>query len=144
MTVRCLVLTLFVMLVSQILSYPLYASQRDNNKADLDQLRIHIQALQDNLASKEAAKTEAADALKESESAISHANRRLANLIRERQEANTSLNQLNARSKQIKVNIEKTRQQLGNLLYQQYLNGSKDYLQPLLNQQDPNEIARDL
>lgn len=139
-----LVLALLFVLTAHMLSYPLYASQRDDNQADLDQLRIHIQALQDNLTSKEVAKTEAADTLKESESAISHTNRRLANLIREKQEANISLNQLNARSKQIKVNIEKTRQQLGNLLYQQYLNGSKDYLQPLLNQQDPNQIARDL
>ena len=141
---NCLALTLLFVLAAYLPSYPLYASQRNTNQADLDQLRIHIQALQDNLTSKEAAKTEAADTLKESESAISHTNRRLANLIREKQEANTSLNQLNARSKQIKVNIEKTRQQLGNLLYQQYLNGSKDYLQPLLNQQDPNQIARDL
>lgn len=140
----CLALALLFVLAAYLPSYPPYASQRNTNQADLDQLRIHIQALQDNLTSKEAAKTEAADTLKESESAISHTNRRLANLIREKQEANTSLNQLNARSKQIKVNIEKTRQQLGNLLYQQYLNGSKDYLQPLLNQQDPNQIARDL
>ncbi|MDH5553149.1 MAG: peptidoglycan DD-metalloendopeptidase family protein [Nitrosomonas sp.] len=135
---------LLLILAAQILLHPLYASQRNSSKADLDQLRSHIQALQDNLASKEAAKTEAADALRESESAISHTNRRLAKLIREKNEANTSLNQLNARSKQITINIEKTRQQLGNLLYQQYLNGSKDYLQPLLNQQDPNQIARDL
>jgi len=138
------VLMLLLILAAQILLHPLYASQRNSSKADLDQLRSHIQALQDNLASKEAAKTEAADALRESESAISHTNRRLAKLIREKNEANTSLNQLNARSKQITINIEKTRQQLGNLLYQQYLNGSKDYLQPLLNQQDPNQIARDL
>lgn len=135
---------LLFVLAAQTLSYPLYASQRDGSKAGLDHLRSHIQALQDNLTSKEAAKTEAADTLRESESAISHTNRRLANLIREKQEANTSLNQLNARSKQIMVNIEKTRKQLSNLLYQQYLNGSKDYLQPLLNQQDPNQIARDL
>ncbi len=142
--VSCLALMLLFILAAQMLSYPIYATQRNGDKVELDQLRSHIQALQDNLASKEAAKTEAADTLRESESAISHTNRRLANLIRKKQEANTSLNQLKARSKQIKINIEETRQQLGNLLYQQYLNGSKDYLQPLLNQQDPNQIARDL
>ncbi len=142
--VGCFIWILLFVLVAQTLSHPLYASQKDHSKAELDQLRAHIQALQDNLASKEAAKTEAADTLRESESAISHTNRRLANLIREKQEANTSLDQLNARSKQIMVNIEKTRKQLSNLLYQQYLHGSKGYLQPLLNQQDPNQIARDL
>lgn len=128
-----------------ILSYPLHASKKSNVEAtNLNQLRDHILALQENLTSKEAARTEAADTLKESESAISHTNRKLANLMRKKQEANISLNQLNIRSNQIKLNIEEAREQLGKLLYQQYLSGSQDYLQPLLNQQDPNQIARNL
>lgn len=142
--VSCLALMLLFIMAASTLPHPIYAAQRNSDKAKLNQLRNHIQALQDNLASKEAAKTEAADTLRESESSISRTNRRLANLIHKKQEANTNLNQLKARSKQIKINIEETRQQLGNLLYQQYLNGSKDYLQPFLNQQDPNQIARDL
>lgn len=140
----CAVLSLLCGLVVLTLSCPLYALQRNDGETDLVQLRSHIQALQENLTSKEAAKTEAADTLQESESAISHTNRRLANLARKKQEASISLNQLNTRSKQIQVNIEEARKQLGDLLYQQYLNGSQGYLQRLLNQQDPNQTARNL
>jgi len=133
----------FFLLCTLLLSLPIHAAPKAG-KEDLKQLRNRIEALQKELASKEESKSEAADALRESERAISDANRKLAELAREQREASNLLNQLQAQSGQIKSNIEAQQTQLGQLLYRQYLGGQQEYLRLLLNQQDPNQVAREL
>tara|TARA_R110002073_G_scaffold313230_7_gene485051 strand:- start:1335 stop:2468 length:1134 start_codon:yes stop_codon:yes gene_type:complete len=125
-----------------VLSAPLLAAT--DNKENLKEIRHRIQALQQNLNSKEASKLEAADALQTSEHAIRNSNRILAKLAHDKKQADDSLNQLQIQHKQIKNNIEIARIQLDKLLYQQYLNGQKDYLRLLFNQQNPNQITRNL
>ena len=117
----------FFLLCALIPSLPIHAAPKAG-KEDLKQLRNRIEALQKELASKEESKSEAADALRESERAISNANRKLAELGREQREANNLLNQLQAQSGQIKNNIEAQQTQLGQLLYRQYLGGQQEYL----------------
>lgn len=114
------------------------------DKEDLKQLRNRIESLQKELASKEETKSEAADALRESERAISDANRKLSELSRAQREARDTLTRVQAQSGQIKNDIEAQQTQLGGLLYRQYLGGQKEYLRLLLNQQDPNQVAREL
>jgi septal ring factor EnvC (AmiA/AmiB activator) len=128
-----------------ILSHPLDAAPRVDNE-DLKQLRGRIETLQKELADTEESKSEVADALRESERAVIAANRKLAGLTREHHEANNKLSQIQAQSKQVARDIEAQQLRLGKLLHQQYLTGGgqTEYLSLLLNQQDPNEIARNL
>ena len=111
---------------------------------DLKQLQKRIKALQKELASKETSKTEAADTLRESERAISKINRILVTLAQQLIDANMSLAQLSEQSKQIQSEIKMQQEQLGKMLYYQYIKGQQDYMQLLLKQQDPNQIARNL
>jgi septal ring factor EnvC (AmiA/AmiB activator) len=128
-----------------ILSHPLAAAPKVDNQ-DLKQLRGRIETLQKELADTEESKSEVSDALRESERAIIAANRKLAALTREHHEANNKLNQIQAQSKQVAKDIEAQQVRLGKLLHRQYLTGGgqSEYLSLLLNQQDPNEIARNL
>ena len=128
-----------------ILSYPLHAAPKVDNE-DLKQLRGRIEALQKELAGTEESKSEAADALRESEQAISAANHKLFALTRARDKANDRLSQLHTQSRQVASDIEAQQSQLSKLLYRQYIGGGgeKEYLSLLFNQQDPNQIARNL
>ena len=128
-----------------ILSQPLFAAAQVN-KEDLKQLRSRIEILQKELAETEESKSEAADALRESEQAISSANRRLSALANERKETAKKLSQLQAQSGQIEGHVEAQQLQLAKLFYRQYVDGGapKEHLTFLLNQQDPNQVARNL
>lgn len=128
-----------------ILSHSLHAAPKVDNE-NLKQLRGRIEALQKELVDTEESKSEAADALRESEQAISAASQKLIALTRTRDEANNRLRQLQTQSRQVAVNIEAQQLQLSKLLYRQYVGGGgeKEYLSLLFNQQDPNQIARNL
>src|SRR5687768_2450836 len=116
------------------------------DKEELQQLRTRIQTLQKELTDTEESKSEMADALRESEQAINAANRKLAALAKEQNEANDKLGQLKAQSGQVARDIETQQLRLSKLLYRRYIEGGgqKEYLSLLLNQQDPDEIARNL
>ena len=122
--------------------YPLSAFS--NNQENLKVLRERIQSLQKDLASKETLKQDTSDALQETERAISNINHRLTKLIENERQANEDLKQLQIQHKQIRNEIETEQNQLEKLLYQQYVGGQQDYLRLMLNQQDPNQIARDI
>lgn len=128
-----------------ILPHSLLAAPRVE-KEELRQLRSRIESLQEELADTEESKSGAAGALREAEQAISAANRKLMTLAREQHEANGKLSQLKTQSGRVAEDIQAQQLQLGKLLYRQYLDGGskKEYLSLLLNQHDPNEIARDL
>ena len=72
------------------------ASQQD----ELDNLRRRIAALQQELEKTSESKSGAADALKESERAISDSNRKLADLARQQHEAGVTLAQLQQQARQ--------------------------------------------
>ena len=126
------------------LSHPSQAApvtQDENNQA---QLRYQIQVLQQDLANKETSRSEAADVLKESESAISNIKRKLAKLAQKEDEIRNNLHQLKIRSKQVNLNISDTREHVGRLLYQQYVNGTQVQVKLLFNQQNVNQISQKL
>ena len=116
------------------------------DKKDLKQLRSRIDTLQKELADTEESKSEAADALRDSEQAISAANRQLNKLAQEQDKAVEKLSRLQAQSEQLARDIEIQHSQLEKLLIRRYVAGSgqKEYLALLLNQQEPNQIARNL
>ena len=113
-------------------------------KEELKQLRGRIEALQKRLAASEETKSEAVDALRESEHAISETNRTLRDLAAQQRAVDARLAEVQNQSQRSSADIELQHARLARLLYQQYAGGQPDALKLLLNREDPNRIAREL
>ena len=139
---RSLLLTLWL----TVICAQTFAATAPGNtrKEELTELRGRIEALQKKLAASEDSKNEAADALRESERAISQANRALRGLADEQRVVSARMADLQAQSRRINSDIEAQRARLGRLLYQQYMGVQPDVVKLLLNNENPNQIARDL
>ena len=111
---------------------------------DLEKLRQRISALQQDMEKTSDAKAEVADALRESERAISNSNSILHKLAIQQREANLNLGQFQQKSKQISRDMQEQQLLLAKLLHQQYLGGRQEYFKLLLNNHDPNQAAREL
>lgn len=129
-----------LVLSALLLTGTAHAGQQD----ELNNLRKRIGALQQELEKTNESKSEAADALRESERAISDSNRELATLSAQQREADQKLASLEKDAQRLGKNISGQQSQLGELLYQQYLGGRQDYLKLILNNQNPNQVAREL
>jgi len=117
-----------------------FASKQD----ELDNLRKRITSLQQELDKTSESKSEAADSLRKSERAISNSNRKLAELAQQQIEAENTLGQLQLQGNLLEKAMQGQQTLLGKLLYQQYLGGRQEYLKMLLNNRDPNQMARDI
>lgn len=113
-------------------------------RADLDDLRNRIEGLRKELSSSEGSRAEAADRLRESERQISRLQRKLHELAQQRQRLEKQLASLEQQSKDLGRTLGQQQHQLEQLLYRQYLRGTPDSLQTLLNGDDPNQLSRDL
>ncbi len=125
-----------------LLCAPTQAAPKKPPQKDLSEIRARIDKLKHEIDSAEEDKADVLDGLKESEQAISEINRGLHELSQNRQAANTSLNQAQQQSRQMRARIQAQQALLSKLLYQQYINGSQDTMRLVLNLQNPNEIAR--
>lgn len=111
---------------------------------ELRDLRARISAMQKKLAAAEETKSEASDALRQSELAISTANRELRELGRQARDAGARLAALRKSSRQTGDAVREQQQLLGRMLRQQYLQGQPEALRLVLSREDPNDIARQL
>ncbi len=131
----------FILLASLLVAGAAHASKQD----DLAKLHKRIAALQQDFEKTNDSKSEAADGLRESERAISDSNRTLHELSLQQQTANRELAQLQQRAAAMDREMQGQQAMLGRLLYQQYLDGGEqEYLKLLLNNDDPNQVAREL
>ena len=137
-------MTVFTRLALLCLCLMASSSAQASQQEKLDKLRQRITSLQQSLEKTSASKAEAADALRESERAISTSNRVLAELSQQQREANNNLQQLQQHMHKLKVGMQSQQALLGKLLYQQYRAGKQEYLKLLLNNNHPDQIARDL
>jgi septal ring factor EnvC (AmiA/AmiB activator) len=117
-----------------------WASQQE----ELENLRRRIVEMQSDIAKTNETKTEAVDALRESERAISNSNRKLSELSEQQREADSKLNTLQIQQQQLNQRLTRQKILLEKLLYQQYLGGKHEYLKLMLDNQDPNKVARDI
>jgi septal ring factor EnvC (AmiA/AmiB activator) len=117
-----------------------YAGQQE----DLQSLRQRIAAMQQEMEKTSDSKSETADALRESERAISNSNRILQKLARQQREASLTLAQYQQNAKQVSREMQEQQLLLASLLQQQYLGGKQEYFKLLLNNQNPNQTAREL
>ena len=129
-------LSVFCLLSSVICS----ASEEE----ELENLRKRIAAMQQDMDKTSESKSDAADALRESERAISKSKRKVTELVAKQRAADKKLGKLGGQQKKLSHDIANQQFLLGKLLYQQYLGGTQEYLKPFLNEQDPNQISRDL
>jgi len=113
-------------------------------QADLGELRSRIDGLRKELSSSEENKADAGDRLRESERQISRLQRELHELGDQRTQLQKKLQDLEQQSKELGTTLGQQQSQLEKLLYRQYIRGTPDSLQLLLNGDDPNQMARDL
>jgi septal ring factor EnvC (AmiA/AmiB activator) len=111
--------------------------QREDLQQKLNQLNRDIDRT-------EAAKGNAADALAESESAISKANRSLRDLSEEQKQSEAKLAQLVQQQDALSGVVNVQQAQLSKLMQQQYVAGNEDRIKLLLSGDNPNRINRDL
>lgn len=132
-------------LATSSVAEPAVAVDPAKPKEELQSLRSQIDTLQKQLQQNEATKAEASDALKESEKAISEANRILDDLSSRHAETQSQLQfYKNELSKKRRQTIE-SQQQLSKLLQVQYKQGvSSKAAQLLLSNANPAEAARQL
>jgi len=120
-----------------------FAAAVDSKKGELQDLKSRIEALRRDMAAAEESKTYAADQLRETESAISNANRRLHELGGERTELKAELADLDMQSQRLDRQTGAQQNQLARLLNRQFVGGDSDALRLLLSGRDPNQSARD-
>lgn len=111
---------------------------------DLKELRGRIERLQKELAEAEGSKSEAVDALRESERAISETNRRLFDLAAEQRGVRNQLDRLQASHSKLAARVRIQQELLAHTLRREYLNGENEPLRLMLSLQDPGEAARRL
>ncbi len=120
------------------------AATANQAQEELRELRGRISALQKKLEADEETKIEAVDALRESEQAISVANRELRRLNLQSRASNTKLDTLRKSSQTTGNTLRAQKKLLGDMLRQQYLQGQPEALRLVLSRVDPNEMARQL
>lgn len=134
---RCaLLLTLCV----AVFPAPAYADQQQK----LENLRKRISAMQVEIERTSESKAVAGDALRNSERSISEINRKLKKLALELRSADRDLDNLGRQQRQLRATMDEQRSTLDDLLYQRYIGGNHEHLNLLLNNQDPNRVAREL
>lgn len=110
--------------------------------ADLQELRGQIQNVQKQLAATESDRDNVSDTLKQSEQAISDANRTLETLLTKQRELSRSSQDLakSIATKQREVSLRQA--QVARLFRQRYQAGTPPAWQLWLNAENPNELAR--
>lgn len=113
-------------------------------KDDLKEIQGQIKALQKGVAEAKDKRSDAADKLKRIEQEISATQRSLHDLAQQRSKLQASLTSLVAQSRELETRLSHQHEQLGRLVYRQYLQGNPDSLRLLLNGTNPNQTSRDL
>jgi septal ring factor EnvC (AmiA/AmiB activator) len=122
----------------------LAASKTEPPKAALSEVQQRLESLKQKLNDSQEARKDAADELKESEVAISVANKKLYEISARQQQNKSALAQLDAESTSTKQTLAEQQQLLNSQFYQQYIHGQQSYVQMILQSQRPSEIARDV
>lgn len=138
--------SLLALMISLLLhtSWCLAERKPEQPKQELNQLQQQLEALKKELNQAQEEHKDAADALKESEVAISGANKKLHEISKQQVDNKKELAKLEAESKSTNMALSQQQKLLSGQLYQQYIHGQQSYVQMILQSQSPNEVARDL
>ena len=123
-------------------SEALKARQADARRQQAE-VQERISALQKQIDQQTASRSDAAAALRESETAISTLNRRLDELERQEASVRAELESLGAQIRQGRVDVERRQAELADQLRAQYAGGLSPWA-ALLSGENPQEIGREL
>jgi len=134
------------LMVATLLHAPLAMAEKkpEQTKRALSDVHERLESLKKELNSSQEAHKDAADALKESEIAISAANKKLYEINQRQQENKKLLNNLQADSNATNQALAQHQKLLSGQLYQQYVYGQQSYLRMILQSEKPSQIARDV
>ena len=118
--------------------------QKQAAEAERAVLQQKLTALKRDIIRTESAREDAADALAESEAAISDANRALYDLAREQKDTAGRIARLQKELAQLTREVDAQKARLSRLLRQQHMAGGEDRIKLLLSGDNPNRINRDL
>jgi murein hydrolase activator len=116
----------------------------DAEKKRLEELRGRIEELQRNVAKSEESRSEAADALKTTEKAISEVNRNLTQLNLQQNTIGQSLAETQKSIDATRADVAKQQNLLDRVIRHQYMHGSADALRLVLDGQDVAKVEREL
>lgn len=120
--------------------------KRQKQAAEAERAELHqkLTALKRDIQQTEKAKDHAADALAQSESAISEADRALHDLSQNQRDAEAKLALLTQEQARLFAAAAAGRRKLARLLHDQYVAGNEDRIKLLLSGDNPNRINREL
>lgn len=118
--------------------------QKRAAEAERAELQQKLEALKRDISRTETARSHAADALANSEAAISEANRALHELNVEQREVEARLAKLSQEQDRLAKTIAAQQKRLSLLLRDQYVAGNEDRIKLLLSGDNPNRINREL
>lgn len=121
-----------------------WAAKKEQSKEALSDVQQRLESLRKELDSNEEAHKDAADALKQSERAISEANKKIYQITQQQQQNKKTLSQLEAQSLSVNGTLAEQQKLLSNQLYEQYIHGQQSYVQMILQSENPSDIARDV
>jgi murein hydrolase activator len=113
-------------------------------REQLEALRARIEKLRVSIGDAEGARNEVRDQLRDSERAISAANRELRALAARRDTLRAQSRSLSERRRAAESELAARRESLGRALVQRYLYGSQGYVRLALSGRDPTQTAREL
>lgn len=120
------------------------SKQKEVAETERDELQEKLNALKRDIDKTETAKGDAADALAESETAISKANRALFDLGQEQSGTQATLDNLSKKHQELSKTVTLQQTQMATLLRRQYVAGNEDRLKLLLSGENANKINRQL
>jgi len=129
--------------LAALFAAPAVAAGVDARKSELQDLKGRIESLRRDMAAAEESRNYAADQLRETELAISDANRRLHGLEAEHADVKGQLADLGAQGQRLDRQTAAQQNQLARLLNRQFVAGDSGALKLLLSGRDPNQAARD-
>ena len=134
----------FILLLVLCANTSFAAKKIDAAKDDLSDVKQKIEALKKELDSNQAAHHDAADALKESETAISAANQKIRDIAIKQKLNQGTLKDLKKQSLSINEQLAEQQKALSQMLYNQYAQGEQSYTKLILQNKNPAQVSRDL
>lgn len=120
------------------------AAARAAPSDDLKELRGRIDALKRDIERSEGDRAEAADSLRESERAISEANRALRELAQQKKAAEAELQELSRKSRSLGESAAAQSARLARLIHDEYVKHQSGYVKMLFSGENPAAAAREI
>lgn len=124
---------------------PAFAADKvDAAKKDISGIQKQINRIKKELNQTKQQQDDVTDALKKSETAISHANKTLHQIKQEQKQNETKLSKLKKQSLTLSDKLLRQQKALSKLLYQRYAYGNQSYTRLILQSKNPSKVSRDL